>query len=163
MISCVYSLWLNDYSQTSDIFVIPSYNRRLPLCTVLPVSLCEVSQKLSLIVCGTSDKCPTELLVWMAGHNGGSHVGVESWYLIEPLHPSQVLSWHLSTGEGTNQRKQCSDQHYWQALNEFSTNCPRPEESSILYMTERHGTGKILVLGKLSYNGCIIFYNLFSG
>ena len=31
MISGVYSLWPNDYSQPPDIFVIPNYNRGLPI------------------------------------------------------------------------------------------------------------------------------------
>ena len=31
VISCVYSLWPNDYSEPPDIFLIPSYNRELPI------------------------------------------------------------------------------------------------------------------------------------
>ena len=31
MISCVYNLWPNNYSQTLDIFLIHSYNRALPI------------------------------------------------------------------------------------------------------------------------------------
>ena len=42
MISCVCSLWPNDYSQPPDILLIPSFNRELPI-----VQCCWIVQKLA--------------------------------------------------------------------------------------------------------------------
>ena len=70
MISCVYNLWPDDYSQFLDIFLIHSYNRALPIVQWPPnlrLGHCDIAGTTWTSVHETLDPCPS--LGYLIGHS----------------------------------------------------------------------------------------------